>query len=186
MSQHLVTWLGLGTLAMAVLVAGCESDGSSKREGPTAMGPPFGGPADMGRASSLWSAMSGYRSWATYPGKEGWQDGKSPHGKYLKYYINSVAASNPGTPGNGAIIVKENYMARASGSLGAITVMQKIQGYDPEDGDWFWVKFDPKGNVMKNPKGMSLAGRVAKGMPQGCIACHGNAAGNDFLFVNDE
>ena len=38
---------------------------------------------------------------------------------------------------------------------------------------------------MKNPKGMSLAGRVAKGMPAGCIACHSNAGGGDFLFIND-
>ncbi len=71
------------------------------------------------------------------------------------------------------------------GDLMAVTVMQKVRGYDPEDKDWFWVKFDPSGGVMKNPKGMSLAGRVAKGMNKGCIACHGNAGGEDFMFVND-
>ena len=63
--------------------------------------------------------------------------------------------------------------------------MKKVQGYDPENADWFWVKFGPKGDVMKNPKDMYLAGRVAKGMPKGCIACHSDADGNDFLFIND-
>ncbi len=30
-----------------------------------------------------------------------------------------------------------------------------------------------------NPKGMKLAGRVAKGMDQGCIACHRSVGGDD-------
>lgn len=158
---------------------------SSESDKPSAMAPPFGGSKDLERAESLWRTMRNYRSWASYPGLEGWQDGKSPHGKHLKYYINTTAARNPAAPGNGAIIVKENYMARDPKSMGAITVMQKIRGYDPEDSDWFWVKYDPKGGVMTNPKGMKLAGRVAKGMPQGCIACHSNAGGGDFLFIND-
>jgi len=37
----------------------------------------------------------------------------------------------------------------------------------------------------KETKDMKLAGRVAKGMPQGCISCHANARGGDYLFVND-
>jgi hypothetical protein len=32
---------------------------------------------------------------------------------------------------------------------------------------------------------MSLAGRVAKGMDMGCIACHKGAKDNDYLFFND-
>jgi hypothetical protein len=55
--------------------------------------------------------------------------------------------------------------------LGAITVMyQRKEGYDPENNNWFWAKYKPDGSLDKNPKGMALAGRVAKGMPQGCIA----------------
>jgi len=37
----------------------------------------------------------------------------------------------------------------------------------------------------KNPKGMQLAGRVAKGAEKGCIACHGSAPGDDYLFTTD-
>ncbi len=42
------------------------------------------------------------------------------------------------------------------------------------------------GTIKKNPKGMLLAGRVAKGMDKGCISCHSQAGGEDFLFSNDE
>ncbi len=166
---------------------GCESPDKSD-SGMSASGemaPPFGGPDDVKRAESLWkSSMDGYTSWDPYPGLAGWQPGKSPHGKVLKYYINSVAARNPEKPGRGSILVKENYGMEA-GPLMAVTVMQKVRGYDPENGDWFWAKFAPNGDIMTNEKGMKLAGRVAKGMAKGCIACHGNAGGGDFLFAND-
>ncbi len=166
------------------VVAGCKSTSESETSAPDmsepgTMAPPFGGPDDMRRAELLWRSMRDYTSWDPYPGLAGWQPGKSHHGKVLKYYINSVAARNPENPGNGSIIVKENY-GMEGGPLMAVTVMQKIRGYDPEDRDWFWVKFAPNGEVMKNPKGMSLAGQA-----QGCIACHSSAAGGDFLFVND-
>jgi hypothetical protein len=36
----------------------------------------------------------------------------------------------------------------------------------------------------KNPKGMALAGKIAKGSDAGCIACHVGADGDDYLFVN--
>ncbi|MFQ5413552.1 MAG: cytochrome P460 family protein [Phycisphaerae bacterium] len=167
--------------------AGCASPGGSGMSKSSGMagGPPFGGPEDVKYARSLWDTkMRGYTSWAAYPGLGGWQDGRSPHGKVLRYFINSVAAKRPARPGNGAIIVKENYGER-NGPLMAVTVMEKRRGYDPEDADWFWVKYGPSGDILTNPKGMKLAGRVAKGMPKGCIACHRNAAGGDFLFVND-
>jgi hypothetical protein len=38
---------------------------------------------------------------------------------------------------------------------------------------------------MKNPKGMQLAGRVAKDMKGGCISCHLSAEGGDYLYFND-
>ncbi len=177
-------WIfGLGVVGLiASVMVSCQS---SPKEKGKATKPPFGGHEDMSRAGNLWGTMKEYRSWKSYPGLEGWQDGMSPHGKFLKYYINNVAAADPSRPRDGSIIIKENYGAKDDAKLGAITVMKKIQGYDPENADWFWVKFDPKGGVMKNPKGMYLAGRVAKGMPKGCIACHSDADGNDFLFIND-
>ena len=71
--------------------------------------------------------------------------------------------------------------------LAAVTIMvQRKLGYDPENNDWFWVKFNADGSIAKNDGGMMLAGRVAKGMPKGCIACHSSAEGEDYLFFNDE
>ena len=176
----------LVVVAVFAAIVACKSkdgamDGDAKMGG---MKPPFGGAEDMQRASSLWSQMSGYKSWASYPGLDGWQDGKSPHGKVLRYYVNGAVTRSPSRPGAGSIIIKENYGKRG-GPVMAITVMRKDPGYDSDNADWFWVKFAPDGSVMKNPKGMHLAGRVAKGMPKGCIACHSNAAGNDYLFIND-
>ncbi len=69
------------------------------------------------------------------------------------------------------------------GQVGAVTVMFKREaGYDPENKDWFWVKYKPDGTLHINPKGMALAGRVAKGMDQGCIACHKAVAAKDYIF----
>jgi len=179
-------------VALAVLgsifIAACET---TQRSGATEVSSlnasaPFGNAKDVAYAESLWrSQLANYESWSPYPGYEGWQPGNSPHGKVLRYYINDVAKRNSDRPGYGSIIVKENYSQERQDALVAVTVMQKIKGYDPENGDWFWIKYGPNGEVLKNPKGMKLAGRVAKGANQGCIACHSNAGGGDFLFVND-
>ncbi|MFQ5491051.1 MAG: hypothetical protein ACE5GE_10045, partial [Phycisphaerae bacterium] len=68
-----------------------------------------------------------------------------------------------------------------------VTIMlQRETGYDSDNDNWFWVKYSPKGEVMKNPKDMLLAGRVAKGMSAGCISCHSQAGGDDYLYSNDE
>jgi hypothetical protein len=93
------------------------------------------------------------------------------------------------------VIIKRNYggegVSKANVAndpnryLKAVTVMFKRAGYDADNRDWFWVKYAPGGSVLKNPKGMSLAGRVAKGMPQGCIACHTGAPGGDMVFNHD-
>jgi hypothetical protein len=64
--------------------------------------------------------------------------------------------------------------------------MKKIDGYDPENEDWFWVKYAPDGGVAEGEGGIPLAGRVAKGTSQGCIACHANAKGDDYVFANDD
>lgn len=169
-------------------VAGCESsdkDGAIMADtGNTAMAPPFGGPIDVSAAKQLWRDINGYQQWNSYPGLGGWQDGNSPHGKVLKYFINQTAQRSPANPRNGYIIIKENYGER-NGPLMAVTVMKKQRGYDPDNADWFWVKYNADGTIAKNPAGMQLAGRVAKGMPKGCIACHGNAGGDDYLFIND-
>lgn len=66
-------------------------------------------------------------------------------------------------------------------------MFKREEGYDPEFNDWFWVKYEPDGGLHTNPKGMKLAGQVAKGVAPGdghggCIGCHQGTRGSDFQF----
>ena len=152
---------------------------------------PFGGADDMAYAGKLWSAMekdglAGSGAIVSTP-----YTGVHPHGAIL----DTLDAMTTVDGKRNIVLVKRNYggkgitkqaVASDPGKwLKAVTVMYKRPGYDPEDKDWFWVKYAPNGSVLKNPKGMSLAGRVAKGAPAGCIACHKAAPGGDFVFNHD-
>lgn len=152
---------------------------------------PFGQEDDIAFANKVWKAIEGYETW---PMISDFYPGRSPHGKVLRLTYNVVNID--GEPYH--IIIKDNYggegvnvekVANADSPedyLGAVTIMlQREEGYDPENNNWFWAKYLPDGTLDKNPKGMSLAGRVAKGMNAGCIACHSTAKDDDMLFVND-
>ena len=152
---------------------------------------PFGGKNDVDYAASLWAAMN----------KQGWvgadarmsrpYTGQHPHGAILDTMSGSIDVKGK----NLDIIVKRNYGGEGvsigtvandpAKYLKAVTVMLKRPGYDPETQDWFWAKFLPDGNLDKNPAGMMLAGKVAKGKPKGCIACHSAAPGGDMMFLMD-
>ncbi len=152
---------------------------------------PFGGPDDVKYAGTLWKALkkanlAGANAIMSTPYK-----GQAPHGAFLDTIEGTVKVK--GT--TGAVIVKRNYggqgvskqaVANNPGKfLKAVTVMFKRKGYDADDKDWFWVKYNPDGTLAKNPKGMMLAGKVAKGKPKGCIACHKAASGGDFVYNHD-
>ena len=153
-------------------------------------GPPFGGSKDVAFANDLWKAIEGYEDWKLttpiYPGQ-------SPHGKFLRLYSTWVKIGDRSYP----IIIKDNYGGRGvtpegiekdpKAWLAAVTIMlQREEGYDTDNQNWFWVKYGKDGSVLKNEGEMLLAGRVAKGKPKGCIACHTQAKGDDYLFSNDE
>ena len=150
---------------------------------------PFGGKDDVAFAKELWKAMEGYDKWKLTTDVS---KGGSPHGKWVRLYSTWVKVKGKSHP----IIVKDNYggrgvtVARVNKDpkkwLKAVTIMlQRQPGYDKENQNWFYAKYKPDGGIEKNPKGMLLAGRVAKGTTKGCISCHANAAGDDFLFSND-
>ncbi len=151
---------------------------------------PFGSDADIEFAEKVWKEMENYTDW---PMASGYYPGQSPHGKFLRLYYNMVNVGDK----NYHIIVKDNFggegatMQTVSESpdkyLAAVTIMlQREKGYDPEHNDWFYVKYGSDGSILKNPKGMALAGKVAKGTGSGCIACHANAKDNDYIFSNDQ
>jgi hypothetical protein len=126
-------------------------------------------------ASDLWNKIQGDKyqdNWKLWPGKGKFYKGTEPHGMLLTTYLNEAAyeaveKKEKELP-NGSIVIKENYMPDKT--LGAITVMQKIEGYNPEGGDWFWVKFKADGNpetAEMGGKSMPVAGKVPM-----CIGCH--------------
>lgn len=133
----------------------------------------LGTPEDQASASSLWDQIEGHRNWGFFDDHVGLQKGESPHGKFIARYINGVAQSDQDSPPYGSIIVKENYTARDTAILDSYTVMKRIEGYDAENGDWFWARYDKKGNLTHS-------GKVAM-----CFDCHFDADGDDFVFLND-
>jgi len=152
---------------------------------------PFGGEADVKYAKDLWTSMVN----ASYAGQDAIKSrpytGQHPHGAILDTIEGPI---NIGGKLH-RIIIKRNYggpgvsMDTVANDpekyLKAVTVMLKRPGYDPDDKDWFWVKYLPDGSLDKNPAGMKLAGMVAKGKPKGCIACHTAAPGGDMVFTSD-
>ena len=174
-------------LAVTSVVAASDKkmadDGMMKKD---KMMAPFGGADDIAYAKDLWKKIEAKGLNAT---PANLYVGGPPHGKVREVLEGMIDGKR--------VIVKRNYggkgvsiasvMKNRGMYLKAITVMAKREkGYDSDNGDWFWVKYDPKGNIMKNPKKMVLAGRVAKGMPQGCIACHASASGNDLVFTHNK
>ena len=152
---------------------------------------PFGGSDDVAYSQKLWQTLEaaglvGKNSVMSAP-----YTGQPPHGAILDTIDATVTVGG----NTGAVIIKRNYGGEGVSKMAvsndpakflkAVTVMYKRSGYDADNRDWFWVKYKPDGSLHTNPKGMSLAGRVAKGMPKGCIACHTAAPGGDMVFAND-
>ncbi len=152
-------------------------------------GMPFGGEDSVSDAADLWSVMRaegmvGENAVVSKPYK-----GMPPHGMVLDTIEKDVTVNGH----IGRVIIKRNYggdgvdVAKVAKNpkpwLKAVTVMFKREkGYDADNQDWFYAKYKPDGSLHTNPEKMLLAGRVAKGMPKGCIACHQAAPGGDYLF----
>jgi hypothetical protein len=104
---------------------------------------------------------------------------------------------------NGFAIVKKNYQGNhlsvadvekdRARLLSSISVMfQREAGYDPENKNWFWVQYQPGGQLFTMRKmGMkiAMAGKLMKGTSpdknRGCIYCHSSAGGGDYIFYPD-
>ena len=151
---------------------------------------PFGTDGDAEYAALLWDVMVsaklvGEGAIQTVP-----YEGVDPHGVMLETFYSKATIGGH----TGDLVVKRNYgpagvesgtvMMDPAKHLGAVTVMfRREAGYDGDNANWFWVKYLPDGSLDKNPTGMRLAGRVAKGADAGCIACHSGE--DDYLFTTD-
>ncbi|MFC6488697.1 cytochrome P460 family protein [Nitratireductor sp. GCM10026969] len=149
--------------------------------------PPFGDDTDTTYAETLWSALTE----ASLAGEEAIQakpyEGTEPHGAVLQTLWTDIEVEGQ----EGMVVVKRNYgpagisieeVANNPGdSLASVTVMfRREEGYAPESGNWFWAKYLPDGSLDQTPEGVPLAGQAT-----GCISCHSEAEGGDFLYTMD-
>ena len=118
--------------------------------------------------------------WSRWPGQDQeFTEGTSPHGAFLKVYVNATVAGNLEDPPVKSIIIKENY--DEDKELVAITPMYKVsEDYDPENDNWYWAKYKPDGTLFEKD-GIKISGKV-----KGCIECHSSAEGGDYIFTNDD
>ena len=165
-------------IVLAVVVAAAVSASGLARtapENPAALQSSGAQPDTTGAA--IWAHLQAehYAStWALWPGKDRLYEGQEPHGMRLNTYVNDIAAralaSGADEMPDGAIIVKENYVA-ADSTLDAVTTMYKVEGYNPAHNDWFFVKQGPDGVV-------DVEGRV-----EGCQNCHQAQRDNDYIYT---
>jgi hypothetical protein len=131
------------------------------------------GPVPEGEAFVQFLEAAPYKQWELWPGTAPMYKGTEPHGSFLTTYVNEQArlaiVEGAGEMPAGAIIVKENYTADRK--FDSVTAMYKVAEYNPEAGDWFWIKYDLDGQIE------------ADGRVEGCIGCHHRASDNDFLFT---
>lgn len=153
---------------------------------------PFGGENSISFAETLWDELEKARLVGDNVIHSNFYEGNEPHGFVLEVFDADLTVGEH----TGRMVLKKNYGPEGvevedvsndpGGHLAAITVMYRREaGYDEDHQNWFWAKYLPNGDLNKNPKGMSLAGRVAKGADVGCIACHTAAPGEDYIFVTD-
>lgn len=179
------TWW-LGVLAVTIGLLGCApAEDSAATPDSDAAAADTDTPTPVERAApsldpaEIWASLADadYQSWDLWPGKGRLYAGVEPHGMLLTTYLNPTAARALAVGATimppGAIIVKENYMP--DGTLAAITTMHKVEGFNPEAGDWHWVKYLPDGSVDGDG---AMHGKVP-----GCIACHGGKRDNDYIFT---
>lgn len=147
----------------------------------------FGSQTDVSYADALWQALAdvrlvGQNAIGSYP-----YEGTEPHGAVLQTLKTQLNVEGQ----EGQVIVKRNFgpagitlsevWSDPDQHLAAVTVMFKREaGYDSQNQDWFWAKYNPDGTLDQTAEGMALAGKVA-----GCIDCHQSAAGGDYVYTND-
>lgn len=126
---------------------------------------------------SLWERItteSDYHTYGYFENQKGILPGQSPHGVLHEIFVNAdLLESIPVTNilPYGSLIVKENYTPDKE--LDKLTVMVKVEGYNPEHNDWFWAAYTPDGKV------------IVEGTPGGCISCHQGMKSNDYVIVED-
>jgi hypothetical protein len=108
----------------------------------------------------------------------GFQLSRHPLPQYVRYCVNDKGMGGIDNPPDGSIFVKEQF--DGDKRFINLTVMKKIDGYDPDNGDWYWA-------ITDEPRRVTNAGKFDTSWTSFCISCHREGdGGGDLLFVNDE
>ena len=146
----------------------------------------YGFKSDVALAEALWRALCGARMAGPDRLNVHAFAGRKPHA-----IVQQIWAGNVMVQGRMArAVVKANHTSHGATIqsvydhpnkyLTSYTVMfQNIAGYDPQNRDWFWVKFGPDGQIDKDTNGVAIAGRVDSPSGFGCAACHRKLGGKD-------
>lgn len=139
-------------------------------------------------AKQFWDYLkrAQYRNWAPAPNiSADFTMGDSPHGTFVRLYVNRTAYADIDHLAYGSILVQENY--DVDKKLQNVTVLYRSLDSAPDHNDWYWIQYNDDGSLAStegDPKEMSkevpLSGRI-----QTCIECHQKAAGDDFVYSND-
>ena len=126
-------------------------------------------------ASDLWTEIDGLDAWSQYEGWEGIVASSSVHGDFVQIWLNDEAMTAI-TAGDeipdGAILLKETYNDAEGVELKDITVMKKVDGYNPDGSDWYWAQYLEDGTVQ------------TAGSPDMCTGCH--SSGEDYVRFTSE
>ncbi|NDJ78155.1 MAG: hypothetical protein GYB65_18045 [Chloroflexi bacterium] len=130
---------------------------------------------------------STYTEWSSFPAQgdldfSGYLASNSPHGSSVRIFVNDRALDAiardtfDGTLPPGSVVVKEGFEGTvdAPGEVAAITLMYKVDGFNPEANDWYWVAATADGSAVN-----------VEGMVDGCIDCHGQDGNSDYLLAYD-
>jgi hypothetical protein len=170
-----------GIIFPLILIAGL-----TQFPGNVSGGSPFGGPEDLNDAKQVWKALTdarlvGDQSINAMPYKG------SVHKTILMTQDSTIRVGGR----SGMVIIKKMYQGPEitvqkviddpTKNLKVVAVMFKREkGYDPDNQDWFYIKFGPDGIPQKNKKGAFMTGRAGK-----CIGCHKSAPGGNYIYSFD-
>ena len=148
-------------LIITILIFGCSEDVLTD---------------DQKLANEIWDEIQGYEFWNQSPEFTGIQlNNGSPHGEYVQIWINGIVSeffedtSASDLLPNGSLIVKEGYSDENGSILNNITIMKKLDSYDPSHNNWFWASYN---------EGGELAGK--NGKESFCYNCH--ISGKDYIL----
>ncbi len=125
----------------------------------------------------IWEQLDGYQDWNQTPDWTGVQySWRGAHGPAVQIWYDGRARSGVEQGkdyANGSMLVKEAYNDPEGTQLASVTVLKKIDGYDPEHNDWFFAVYDP-----------ATGESAASGKVDFCISCH-EAAEHDYVMFTE-